>query len=145
VATPPASSKGSDLARPAAKKHRSAARVFWRLRRSRTTSNVVVWTAKIAIHVVASVAVGLMLAVAWASAGFVVCQVAAGHAVAGPCVAVRTPSGEVIRSAYAWLVKAGILVGVVAYSWHWVAASSSYEDRPWRLRERFDRVWQKFS
>ncbi len=141
MAAPPASSPPSNSTRPAAKKVRSAGRLFWRIRRSRTTSNFVVWTAKITIHVVAVAGVGLLLGVAWAGAGFVVCQVAADQSLAGPCLAIRPPSGQMIRNGYAWLVKAGIFVGVVAYCWHWVAASSSYQDRPWRLRERLDRAF----
>ncbi len=124
-----------------AKKQRLFARLFWRIRRSRTFSDVAIWSVKITIHVVAFVGVGLLLAIAWASTAFVICQVAAPHSVAEPCVVIRPPSGEVIRNLYARLVEVGIFVGVVGYCWHWVAASSGYQDRPWRLKERLHRVF----
>lgn len=147
VATHPPSSKGPVGAgraakrkrgpRRAAKRQGGGRRLFWRIRRSRTTADIVVWTTKITIHVVGFVAVVLLLAAALASAGFVVCAVARGQSVVGGCPAVRPPSGDTIRGAYTWLIKAGALAGALAYCWHWVAASSSYQDRPWRLSERF--------
>jgi hypothetical protein len=150
VAIHPPSSKGPVGARRAAKRkggprraakrQGGAQRLFWRIRRSPTTADIVVWTTKITIHVVGFVAVAVLLAVALASAGFVVCDVARGKSVVGPCPAVPPPSDDMIRSAYTWLITAGALAGAIAYCWHWVAASSSYQDRPWRLSERFGRI-----
>lgn len=140
VSTPPSRFRSCDRIWRAANKHWSPGRVFWHLRRSRTTSNLVVWVSKVTIHLVVFVVVGILLAIAWAGTGFVVCHVAVTQPLTGPCAVVQPPSGEVVRNMYAWLVGIGIGVGFVVYGWHFMAASSSYQDRPWRLRERFDRA-----